>query len=118
MIKRLKKIIPVKAAFSGNLRGGLEVVSASCKPAGVLIQGAEKIINTLEMIETKPISLDRRSASFTETISLELPEAPNISANTQRIDVRVEINEQIRTRQFLNIPLRVVILLILEQQYH
>ena len=106
--KTAEKIIPVKAAFSGNLRGGLEVASASCKPAGVLIQGAETIINTLEIIETKHISLDRRSASFTETISLELPDAPSISANTQRIDVRVEINEQIRTRQFLNIPLRVL----------
>ena len=55
------------------------------------------------MIETKPFHLiDARQ--FTETISLELPDAPSISANTQRIDVRVEINEQIRTRQFLNIP--------------
>ena len=43
-----------------------------------------------------------------ETVGLALPDTPGISADTQRIDVRIEIKEQIRTRQFLHIPLRVL----------
>ena len=101
-------LLPVKASFTGNLREGLEIVQATCKPAGVQVRGAKKIIDALERIETKPITLDRRPASFMETVGLALPDTPGISADTQRIDVRIEIKEQIRTRQFLHIPLRVL----------
>jgi YbbR domain-containing protein len=104
----VEKLLPVKATFTGHLRDGLEIAQATCKPAGVQIRGAKKIIDSLDRIETQPIVLDRRPASFMETIGLALPDTPGISADTQRIDVRVEINEQIRTRQFLNIPLRIL----------
>ena len=103
-----EKLIPVKANFTGYLREGLEIVQATCKPAGVQVRGAKTIIDSLERIETNPIILDRRSASFMETVGLALSDTPSISADTQRIDVRIEIKEQIRTRQFLNIPLRVL----------
>ena len=103
-----EKLIPVKANFTGYLREGLEIVQATCKPAGVQVRGAKTMIDSLERIETNPIILDRRSASFMETVGLALSDTPSISADTQRIDVRIEIKEQIRTRQFLNIPLRVL----------
>ena len=79
----------MKATFTGNLREGLEIVQATCKPAGVQVRGAKKIIDSLERIETKPIILDRRPASM-ETVGLALPDTPGISADTQRIDVRIE----------------------------
>jgi len=103
-----EKLIPVKATFTGHLREGLEIVQATCKPAGVKVRGAKSMIASLERIETNPIKLDRRPASFMETVGLSFPDTPEISSDTQRIDVRIEIKEQIRTRQFLNIPLRVL----------
>ncbi len=103
-----EKLIPVKATFTGNLREGLEIVQATCKPAGVQVRGAKKMIDALERIETQPILLDRQPTSFMETVGLALPDTPGISAAIQRIDVRIEINEQLRTRQFLNVPLRVL----------
>ena len=103
-----EKLIPVKANFTGHLREGLEIVQATCKPAGIQVRGAKTMIDSLERIGTKAIVLDRRTASFMETVGLDLPDTPGISTDAHRIDVRIEIKEQIRTRQFLHIPLSVL----------
>ncbi len=104
----IERLIPVKATFTGNLREGLEILQATCKPAAVRIRGPRKIVEKIEQIKTSPISLDRRPATFMETMTLAIPPENDLRSDIQRIDVTVDIAEQIRTRRFLNVPLRIL----------
>ena len=104
----IERLIPVKASFTGNLREGLEILQATCKPAGILVRGPRQTLEKIEQIKTEPISLDRRPASFMESVTLAMPPHSDLQSDIQRIDVSVEITEQVRTRRFLNVPLRIL----------
>ena len=70
---RMSKSIPVSPSFHGYLEPGFEMVSYSMDPNQVLIDGPEKLLQTISLVNTDFIDLRGRNEDFTIQVRIINP---------------------------------------------
>jgi YbbR domain-containing protein len=106
--RETEKPLPVKAAPTGSLPEGLEIESMTCKPASVLVRGAQQQLEMMENIHTEPIELKNRQASFKENVRIALPQGGRLQAEPDRVAVEFVLVARISSAVFEKVPVRVL----------
>ena len=105
---RVRRTIPIKAAFSGSLREGLEIERARCNPAGIEISGAQSHVEKITTLSTDLITLDQQPASFMEQVAVAAPLHMHLELEPAWVEVSVDLAERVSERRFMNVPVHVL----------
>jgi YbbR domain-containing protein len=105
---RMRRTVPIKAAFSGSLREGLEIERARCNPAGIEISGAKSRVEKITTLSTDMITLDQQPASFMEQVAVAAPLHMHLDLEPTWVEVSVDLAERVSERRFINVPLNVL----------
>lgn len=106
--KETEKPLPVKATLDGSLPEGLEIESIVCKPASVLVRGAQQQLEKMENIHTEPIELKNRPSSFKENVRISLPHGGRLQADPDRVSVEFILETRSSTAIFDKVPVRIL----------
>jgi YbbR domain-containing protein len=98
MDREVERLLPIKATFDGTLPEDMVLVKAVCEPASVRVRGAERRLRDLEQVHALPVSLDGRYESFSAVANVAA-EGRLWVVTPERIDVTVELDEQVARRQ-------------------
>lgn len=103
-----ERALPVKAAYIGDLPEGLEIESIVCKPASVLVRGAQQQIEVMENIHTAPIDLKNRQSTFKENVRIALPQGGRLQAEPDRVSVEFTLVARSSTAVLDEVPVRIL----------
>jgi YbbR domain-containing protein len=104
--KKVSKTVDVVAELEGELSPGVAVVAVRLKPDRVRLTGTAAMLDGVDTIKTRPISLKGASESFKKEIPLNLPEAIVVASASRLVVAEVEIRERLITKLFEDIPIR------------
>lgn len=96
--REVERVLPVKAAFEGELPEGIQLEKAACEPASVRVRGAEQRLRALEQVRTEPISLDGRYNSFKTHVAVAAG-GQSWTADPERVSVQLTLVERVATRR-------------------
>ncbi|QBG48597.1 hypothetical protein EGM51_14740 [Verrucomicrobia bacterium S94] len=108
MDQKGERLLPVKAATTGNLPEGIEIERIIATPASVKVAGARQVLDSMENIHTEKIDLTNRQASFKESVPIALPLVGRMAVDPDWVSIEVVLVERNSTAEFEKIPLRVV----------
>ncbi len=93
--------VKVTVPTSGQPAEGYEVVSITAKPSQIAVKGAESAIRELAQIATRPLDLNGKTQSFTETLLLAPPRPEPIIqiVDSSAVEVAVALREKEISRQ-------------------
>lgn len=78
-------------------------------PKQVFVVGEPDIIATLDdFVLTEPIDVTGQTSDFSRTVGVRLPEGVRILPETTRITVTVNVEPNITTRQFAEVPVQII----------
>ncbi|MDZ8118583.1 CdaR family protein [Pontiella agarivorans] len=103
-----ERLLPVKAAISGNLPEGIEIERIVATPASVKVSGARQILDSMENIHTEKIDLADRQATFKESVPIAVPQAGRLAVDPNWVSIEVFLAEHNSTADFDKIPVRIV----------
>jgi YbbR domain-containing protein len=101
-----RRLLPVKAVHEGALPNGLDIEAIVCTPASVRVTGARKLLDEMDSVPTKPVSLANRQGSFKESVSVALPYPGKMRVDPDWVSVEFQLYAEDSTRTFQNIPVR------------
>ena len=101
----MKRALPVRAVFEGELPQGIQLEKTLCLPASVEVRGAERLLAELEQVRTLPISFAGRSSSFKTYVALDSASQP-WTVFPDHVNVEVVLVERVATRRFENSEVR------------
>ncbi len=81
--------VAVVANIEGNPSPGHYLVSVACSPSTVVIRGPQDLLNSLDSIQTLPISLTGVSGQYTLTIKLAPP--PGVTLSQKQVTVTLDV---------------------------
>jgi YbbR domain-containing protein len=87
----LEKPVRVLPILNGSARNGFEVERAIITPESVTIEGPESHVQEVETVSTTPINLKDRTATFTETVDLDItdPVVRVPKSTSVKVEVRI-----------------------------
>jgi YbbR domain-containing protein len=83
------KSVGIQVQTKNEPADGFFVGSIKATPSTTTAQGSSKALSEITVLKTEPIDLSGASASFERTVKLVLP--PNVRADPQEVNVKVEI---------------------------
>jgi YbbR domain-containing protein len=92
--RTLTKTVPIVLMLLGQPETGYAVGKTLINPMAVEAEGPESRMNTLSSIETVPVRLDRRRASFEQVVDLDVPDPQIRLKRPSAVAVKIEIHEQ------------------------
>lgn len=93
------RTVPVVFALRGAVAPGYWVVGVAMDPFAVTVRGDEKVLSTLDRIETQPINVGDLNATRTQTVALSVPEGVTLLRPTD-VTVTVTVQALTGTRVF------------------
>jgi YbbR domain-containing protein len=86
--EKLARVLPI---LNGFVRNGFEVERTTITPESVTIEGPESHVQEVETVSTTPISLKDRTATFTETVDLDItdPVVRVPKSTSVKVEVRI-----------------------------
>jgi len=102
----IEKEVPIIPRFEGKLAAGYEVIDWQITPSTVKIGGAESLVHDITEVSTETVRLDNRSASFSETVAIDIG-SPSLSISDdsgRKVMLQVTIGEVRKERIINNIP--------------
>jgi YbbR domain-containing protein len=86
-----EKSVRVLPILNGFTRNGFEVERTTITPETVTIEGPESHVQEVETVSTTPISLKDRTATFTETVDLDItdPVVRVPKSTSVKVEVRI-----------------------------
>ena len=87
-----KKVVLVKPNLGKDLPEGYAVDAVRVSPSNIEIAGDEKVIGSIQEIETEPISLKEKESTFTASAKLVLPEG--ITVTNPEVSVNIVVNKK------------------------
>ena len=101
--------ISIRPNVQGTLPDGYVLNALSYEPQSVLVSGTPSELAALaDTLSTQPIDLSNQTTSFEVSIPIVLPNSNLIVISGQNITVSVEITPVTTSRQFENIPIKVL----------
>jgi len=106
-----RKLLPVRATFSGRLPPGYEVEKWVAEPELVPIKGSRARLAEVDFLLTSPIELEGQLKSFEVRAPLVVPFAGAVMDQIERgrVLVKVSIISQLKQRDLPDIPVGVVV---------
>lgn len=105
--KKIQRIIPVKANLEGQPKKGFRVIETVLEPKGVTVIGPENEIKKIKVLRTEPVNIDNLDKNLVKEVTPLIP-SPHISpVTTEKIKVRVVINEITITKKLNQIKIRI-----------
>lgn len=105
--KRESRSVPVAVPTEGKPVRGYQVSSITTTPNQVTIHGAKSAIERIETLVSTKVSLNGRTTSFTETVSLISPEKFVEIEGPAKVQVSVELSQELTTHQVKNVPVQI-----------
>lgn len=100
--------VRIRPNLTGEVPDGYVLSAVSIDPQVALVSGTpDALANLPDLLDTSPIDLANRTASFEQTVSVPLNETALVLLSAQTVTVSVEINAQTTSRQFDGIPIEV-----------
>jgi YbbR domain-containing protein len=93
------RTVPIVFTLRGAVAPGYWVVGVAMDPFAVTVRGDEKVLSTLDRIETLPIDVGDLSATRTQTVGLSLPDGVTLLKPTD-VTVTVTVQALTGTRVF------------------
>ncbi len=100
--RRGEKVLPVKVNYRGSPRRGYRVVEARIFPPEVKVTGPAGLLGTLAAIETEPITIMGRQATFDTQVALK-PISPFDREPLPEVSVIVVLGREMKERVFKKI---------------
>lgn len=100
------KVVPVRIEWAGVPLAGFRINTekTSTTPTTVKIRGDASALRSISAISTRSVDLTGRSASFSTTANLAVPQGVTVEGGTTKVTVGVNIEEDIINKTFDNIP--------------
>ncbi|MEP6693171.1 MAG: CdaR family protein [Chloroflexota bacterium] len=93
------RTVPVVFTLRGVVAPGYWVVGVAMDPFAVTVRGDDKVLSTVDRIETQPIDVGDLSATKTRTVALSVPEGVTLLKPTD-VTVTVTVQPLAGTRVF------------------
>ncbi len=106
--KRISRILPVRASYTGSPAFGHISMEAACEPPTVKVTGPITLVNALTEIQTKPISLDQARAAFQKKVPLNIEQPHLIKVAPDMILVTVPIQDKRIIREIKKLPVQIL----------
>ena len=94
------RTVPVVPIVSGSPASGYAVASITVEPIAVTVSGERDVLETLERIETVPLSIADRSSDVDETVGLAPPEGVVVEGEPT-VHIRIDIVAETGSRTFV-----------------
>ncbi|MBN1960767.1 MAG: hypothetical protein JW841_07450 [Deltaproteobacteria bacterium] len=104
--RRVERQVAVQTDIVGKPDLGYEVAAIETTPEKVWVSGPAKKVETLDAIPTRVIDIEGRREDISVDIEIKPPLAP-IRLKEKRVSVTIRIAEELTTRSFENLPVRV-----------
>jgi YbbR domain-containing protein len=108
--RRLSAQLPLTARYQGQTAPGFDISRVTLMPSTVQVSGPRSIVEALSAIDTEPIPLDGRAASFTAQVGLVSP-AKTVTldegAESSQVTAAVILAERLGTGRF-TVPITAV----------
>lgn len=102
--ERSEKKVPVKEVFQGTPASGLMIEKTTIEPDSVTIAGLRSEIQKVREVLTEPIDIKGLSQSKVVTANLARTLPPDVTSNTERVQVKVTIGEQKVNKSIAAVP--------------
>lgn len=106
--REIQRTLPVEAVLDGVPAEGFEVGEKTCDPGQVTLQGPASLLGGLEMIRTKPVSVDGLDVSLSKKGSLDMDDLPGIRIADVLVTVNLDIRQTVVTRTLKGVPVNAV----------
>lgn len=105
---RIDKTVPVRIATVGRPARGYRVDRVETQPPQVAITGAEGVVNGIEQVRTREVSLDGRTESFRVSVALATPRSTVDFVDTKVVQAQVTITPDREQTTLEDVPVTVV----------
>lgn len=103
-----QKKINILPVLQGSPPAGYEVVSVRFIPNEVIVSGPTSVLASLDTLWTKPITVEKKSESFKQGVTLDLSLHQITVLSKEPIQVEVTIDQRIVSRSYDSIPIKVI----------
>ncbi|ACD22976.1 hypothetical protein FDC50_11690 [Clostridium botulinum] len=87
------KTVPINIKTIGNSNDGISIESMVAEPKSVHIIGEDKILNSINSIDTQEINISNITADAEVNTNLKLPEGVTIQENSQNVKVKFSVKK-------------------------
>ncbi|MGN2371135.1 CdaR family protein [Clostridium cagae] len=87
------KTVPINIKTIGNSNDGISIESMIAEPKSVHIIGEDKILNSINSIDTQEINISNITADAEVNTNLKLPEGVTIQENSQNVKVKFSVKK-------------------------
>lgn len=99
------KTVAVRAETTGSPQAGYRVKSVRAEPGSVKVRGETSVTSRISSIASRAVDVSGRSETFTYQASLVIPQG--VTAEFQRVNVTVEMEEDTVKATFKNVIVQV-----------
>jgi YbbR domain-containing protein len=103
----IKRILPVQLELVGKIPHGYLVKETEVNPGKIEVTGPAPQVDKLQVILTDTLDLSLLTQTVTREIALRGPEEGFVSYSRDRVNVRINVEEIVNTREFRNVPISV-----------
>lgn len=101
----ISKVLPIVPNVIGRPLGTIQ--SITVEPYVITVSGNVKFVESLQSIETEPISIDQKNATFSREVGILLPEGVRTVQNRTTVRVTVSI-APMESMKFENVPISIL----------
>jgi YbbR domain-containing protein len=98
--KVISKDVPVKVPIRGTPDSGFDFYQVTCQPSIVSISGPRSDVNPIKEVETEPVSIEARSASFHQTVNFHIPDVDIHTSPVGPVEADIELGPHREIRTF------------------
>jgi YbbR domain-containing protein len=98
--KVISKDVPVKVPIRGTPAPGFDFYQVTCQPSIVSISGPRSDINPIKEVETDPVSIEARNASFHQTVNFRISDVDIHTSPVGPAEADIELGPHREVRTF------------------
>jgi YbbR domain-containing protein len=89
--REITQRVPVRVPLTGKPAAGVEVGEPEVLPNQVFVTGPESLLKRVEWLDSRPLSLDGRTVTFEETVSVVPPDPLIQVVQPSKVNVRIPL---------------------------
>lgn len=103
--QKMKKRVPVKAQFMGQLQDGLEMYQTNILPAEVELEGPQSQLNSVNFVLTETVNLTGHDRDFQSMVDVETPHRSLRVLTPSPIKLFITVGETRQMKRLADIPI-------------
>lgn len=105
--RKVERQVPVQVDIVGRPAVGYELEAVDVSPARVRVSGPTASMQAIDYLYTRSVNVEGRQDDFTAEVDVRTPPVP-LRLKDKRVSVTVRIFEELVTRSFDGLPVRLV----------